>query len=105
VRVAPELEGKAPAGAVLFVIARRGSPGPPLAVKRIESPRLPLDFEIGPDDRMIQSMPFAGPVQLTARLDADGNATSRSPGDLQGSAPEAVEPGATGVAIVLGEQL
>jgi hypothetical protein len=104
-RLAPELEGQAPAGAVLFLIARRGAAGPPLAVKRIEAPRFPLDFEIGPADRMIQSMPFEGPVLLTARLDSDGNASSRSPGDLQGAAPEAVEPGAIGVAILLGERL
>jgi hypothetical protein len=51
---------------------------------------------------MIQAMPFAGPVELTARIDGDGNATSRSPGDLTGTAPGGpVQPGATGVVIVL----
>ena len=35
---------------------------------------------------MIKSRPFVGPLQITARLDADGNATSRTPGDLQGTA-------------------
>jgi hypothetical protein len=104
-RVAPELAGKLPSGAVLFLIARRGAAGPPLAVKRIEAPSFPLDFEIGPDDRMIASMPFTGPVLLTARLDSDGNATSRTPGDLQGSAAEPVEPGASGVSITLGERI
>jgi hypothetical protein len=104
-RVAAEHEGRLPSGAVLFLIARRGSAGPPLAVKRIDAPRFPLDFEIGPDDRMIASIPFSGPVQLTARLDSDGNATSRTPGDLQGSAPEPVEPGAAGVEITLSEKL
>jgi hypothetical protein len=103
--LAPELEGELPSGAVLFLIARTGAGGPPLAVKRIEAPRFPLDFEIGPADRMIQSVPFAGPVRLSARLDSDGNATSRTPGDLQGAASEAVEPGATGVSIVLAEKI
>jgi len=104
-RVAPELASAQPAGAVLFLIARRNAPGPPVAVKRIEAPRFPLDFEIGPDDRMIKSMPFAGPLQLTARLDSDGNATSRTPGDLQGVAHAAVAPGETGVELVLDERL
>ena len=105
VTIAPELVARAPAGAVLFVIARRGPTGPPLAVKRVEAPKFPVEFEIGPADRMIQAMPFAGPMQLSARLDADGNATSRTAGDLQGAAPGPVDPGARGVEIVLGEVL
>jgi cytochrome c-type biogenesis protein CcmH len=92
-------------GAVLFIIARRGDAGPPLAVKRIPSPRFPLDFTLGPEDRMIQAMPFVGPLQISARLDADGNATTRAPGDLQGSAEGSVEPGATGVAVLIDEAL
>ena len=104
-RIAPELVAAQPAGAVLFLIARSEAAGPPLAVKRIEAPRFPLDFEIGPDDRMLKSMPFAGPVRLTARLDADGNATSRTPGDLQGVVKTPVSPGASGVELVLDERL
>jgi hypothetical protein len=90
---------------VLFVIARAGSAGPPLAVVRIVGPRFPVEFEIGPGDRMIQTLPFVGPLRLTARLDADGNATTRSPGDLQGAAPGSVSPGTTGVEVVLDEVL
>jgi hypothetical protein len=104
-RLAPELEGAQPSGAVLFLIARTATAGPPLAVKRIETPRFPLDFEIGPADRMLASVPFAGNVLLTARLDADGNATSRTPGDLQGAADQPVSPGASGVEIVLDQKL
>jgi hypothetical protein len=105
IEVAPALEARIPAGAVLFLVARRSDAGPPLAVKRIADPRFPLDFSIGPGDRMIQSMPFAGPIHLSARLDADGNATTRAPGDLQGSAPASHEPGDTGVSIVIDEVL
>jgi hypothetical protein len=104
-RLAPELEAAQPSGGVLFLIARTATPGPPLAVKRIEAPRFPLDFEIGPDDRMLASVPFTGPLLLTARLDSDGNATSRTPGDLQGGAADAVSPGASGVEIVLDQKL
>ena len=104
-RVAPELAAAQPGGAVLFLIARGDAPGPPVAVKRIESPSFPLEFEIGPDDRMLKTLPFAGPLHLMARLDADGNATSRTPGDLQGVLSGAVSPGASGVELVLDERI
>jgi cytochrome c-type biogenesis protein CcmH len=105
VTVAEALSDRVPAGAVLFLIARSAESGPPLAVRRIDSPRFPLDFTIGPDDRMIASMPFAGPIRLTVRVDSDGNVTTRSPGDLQGAAEGGFHPGDTGVALVLDESL
>ncbi|HYB12562.1 MAG TPA: hypothetical protein VEG67_03775 [Myxococcota bacterium] len=105
VTIAPELQTRAPKGAVLFLMARRGSSGPPTAVKRIANPTFPLEFELGPEDRMIQAMPWSGPLQLTARLDSDGNATTRSPGDLQGSAPDPANPGDAQVHIVLDQVL
>ena len=105
VTVSDELAGRVPAGAVLFLIARRGDSGPPLAVKRVAQPRFPLEFSLGPEDRMLQTLPFAGELRITARLDADGNAMSRQPGDLEGRAPGAVSPGATGVAVVLDEAI
>lgn len=106
VTLAPEVERKVPAGAILFVIARgEQGGGPPLAVKRIASPKFPLEFSLGPGDRMIQQMPFVGPLQLSARLDADGNAMTRAPGDLQGAADAPAKPGDAGVAIVIDEVL
>jgi len=106
VSLSPELARKAPAGAILFIIARGGQQaGPPLAVKRIESPKFPVEFSLGPDDRMIKQMPFVGPIQLSARLDADGNAMTRAPGDLQGQAPDAHQPGDTGIAITIDQAL
>jgi cytochrome c-type biogenesis protein CcmH len=101
----PSLAGRVPPHATLFVIARRGDAGPPLAVKRVPDPTFPYDFEIGPDDRMIRQMPFAVPIQLSARLDADGNATTRSPGDLQGSARSVANPGDSNVEIVIDQAL
>ena len=72
---------------------------------RVREPRFPLPFEIGPEDRMIQSIPFEGPLLLSARVDGDGNATSREPGDLQGQATDPVEPGATGVTVQIDQRL
>jgi len=105
VRLAPALEGRVPANATLFVIARGAAGGAPVAVKRVPAAALPLEFELGPADRMLDTIPFAGPLQLLARLDADGNASTRTPGDLQGAAAAPVGPGATGVEILLDELL
>jgi hypothetical protein len=53
----------------------------------------------------LKTLPFAGPLHLMARLDADGNATSRTPGDLQGATAGSVSPGASGVELVLDERI
>lgn len=105
VRLAPGLEGRAPPGAVLFVIARSAAAGPPAAVLRLPQPRFPLRWEIGPAQRMIQGTPFAGPFALSARLDSDGNATTRGAEDLSGRAAGRHFPGDAGIEIVLGEAL
>jgi hypothetical protein len=105
IRVADALRDRVRSGAVLFLIARSGAAGPPLAVQRIADPRFPLEFALGPEHRMIQTLPFAGELQLSARLDTDGDAGSRTPGDLSGKATHAHAPGATGVELVLDEVL
>ena len=105
VQVDPALGDARPARPTLFIIARRAAGGPPLAVKRVADPSFPLEFRLGPEDRMIQQMPFAGPLTLSARLDGDGDAISRSQGDLQGSAEGQFEPGAAGIVITLDERL
>jgi hypothetical protein len=103
--LAPDLAGRVPPGAVLFVIARTAPSGPPLAVVRVASRSFPARFSIGPDDRMIQSMPFAGEIQLSAYVDADGNAVTRSPGDLQGTTETPNAPGDRGVRLLIDEVL
>jgi hypothetical protein len=103
--LAPDLAGRVPPGAVLFVIARTAPTGPPLAVVRVASRSFPVRFSIGPDDRMIQSMPFAGEIQLSAYVDADGNAVTRSPGDLQGTTETPNAPGDRGVRLLIDEAI
>lgn len=97
---------KPPDGATLFVIARNAGAvgGPPLAAQRIPATGFPASFSIGPENVMIPSMRFEGDIQLTARLDSDGNAMTRTPGDLQGTAAKSVQPGGR-VDIVLDEQI
>ena len=90
-----------PASGVVFVIARPQAGGPPLAVKRLTPAGFPLRFEIGAADAMIAGRPFAGPMRLTARIDADGDPLTRSPADVAGEWADPVEPGETGVVVVL----
>jgi len=103
--LAPELAGRVPPGAMLFVIARTAQTGPPLAVVRVANPNFPQRFSIGPDDRMIQSMPFAGDIQISVRVDADGNVMTRSPGDLQGGSAISHAPGDRGVTLLIDQVL
>jgi hypothetical protein len=74
-------------------------------VKKISAPKFPLQFSIGPDDRMVKAMPFAGPLTLTARFDGDGNAATREAGDLQGALDGTVAPGVRGLILTLDELL
>jgi hypothetical protein len=105
IRIAGDLAERVPSGAVLFLIARTGDAGPPTAVRRIAKPDFPLEFSIGPADRMIAALPFTGPFQLVARVDADGNAMTRNPGDLQGEAVGRFAPGDADIEIVIDEVL
>lgn len=104
VSVAENIVAGAPANGTVFVIVRMaGTPdrGPPLAVKKIDQPVLPVRFEIGPGDIMLQGMPWIGPFDVYVRLDADGNAMTRAPGDLELSAPVAAKPGEKALKLVL----
>jgi hypothetical protein len=103
--LAPELAERVPRGAVVFVIARTSGTGPPVAAKRISAPEFPLAFELGPEDRMAHDMPYEGPFQLTARVDADGDAATRTAGDLRGVSEGNHSPGATGITILIDEIL
>jgi len=103
--LAPDLVGRVPPGAVLYVVARTAKGGPPLAVLRVADPSFPMRFSIGPDDRMNQSMPFAGELLITVRVDADGNAMTRNPGDLQGVSETPNVPGDRGITLLIDEVL
>ncbi|HSF58408.1 MAG TPA: hypothetical protein VLD83_10075, partial [Candidatus Binatia bacterium] len=76
--------------------------GPPLAVKKIERPVFPLSYSLGPENVMMQGVSFAGSVAISARLDKDGNPTTRQPGDLTGAyKKDSVAVGSKNVDIVL----
>ena len=84
----------------LFIFARPEGvdAGPPLAVKRHSVFQFPFEFDIGQLNTMMEGSQFEGAMNLTARLDQDGNRKS-SPGDLEGKIQ--ITAGQKGVQLVL----
>ena len=66
---------------MLFIFLRTDAPGPPAAVRRIDNPVFPIDLSLDDGDSML-GRPLPDEGTLSARLDADGNASTRDPGDL-----------------------
>ena len=89
----------APPGAVLFVNLRIvAGAGPPSAVKRIDSPTFPLEITLDANDAMpgLEGRPLPASGVVSARLDGDGNASTRDP-----SEPSAQADAALGEAVTL----
>jgi hypothetical protein len=84
----------------LFIFARPEGvdAGPPLAVKRHSIFQFPFEFDIGQLNTMMEGSQFEGAMNLTARLDQDGNRKS-SPGDVEGKIQ--ITAGQKGVQLVL----
>ena len=100
VRISEGLKNKMPENAVLFLFVRNlnAKRGPPLAVQRLPKVEIPLKFLLGPQDIMIPGTPFDGPMLLTGRIDADGDARVGA-GDIEGFVK--VKPGDKNVELFL----
>jgi hypothetical protein len=99
----PALRGQV-TGGVLFLIVREAGveTGPPLAVQRIVPTSFPLRFQIGEDDSMTgDSLPEE--VRVEARLDSDGDPSTRSPSDPRAGA-DPVSLGTSDLALVLRQE-
>lgn len=85
IQLAPALASRVPAQAALFVIARRGEGGPPLAVVRRPVGAWPIAITMSDADAMLPgtSLATGGPVRLIARISSSGEPTARS-GDPYG---------------------
>ena len=104
ITIDPKLKANIDSNAALFIIARPagGAGGPPLAVKKIDRPTFPLDYTLSQENVMMQGMPFTGKINLTVRLDKDGNPVTRIPGDMTGDYKKnPVEVGAKNVDVVI----
>lgn len=69
---------------IVYVIARGGEAGHPVAVKRIETNAFPLTIEFGTADTMMGAA-LPDKLRLEARLDSDGDAGTTDPSDPRGS--------------------
>lgn len=83
--VAPSLAGKVPRGATLFVIARRGEGGPPLAVVRRAAGAWPQRISMTDANAMLPGVSLAsgGALKVIARVSSSGQPVAVS-GDLFG---------------------
>jgi tetratricopeptide (TPR) repeat protein len=90
-----------PPGGVLFVIARHKgvTRGPPAATKRMLAQSFPVSFILD-ESNVMMGGPFPDEVDLSVRLDADGDAMTKEAADLNGSAGT-VKAGTTNVVIEL----
>ncbi|MBM4292415.1 MAG: hypothetical protein FJ138_14095 [Deltaproteobacteria bacterium] len=92
ITIKPELLGTLKAGSVMFVIVRRydpnGGQGMLLASTKIgdvSAATFPKPFVVQQKDSMMGA-PLAGQVVVSARVDQDGDAISKQPGDIVGNA-------------------
>jgi len=85
IALSPGMAERVTASSQLFVIARRGESGPPLAVVRRPVGAWPLDLEISDADAMLPGIQLAGggPIRLIARISQQGQPIAAS-GDLFG---------------------
>jgi cytochrome c-type biogenesis protein CcmH len=83
--IAQGLAGRARPGTAMFVIARHGDGGPPIAVVRHSVGAWPVNVTMSDADAMLPgtSLTGGGPLRIVARISAGGQPTATS-GDLYG---------------------
>jgi len=105
VDIAPALKSRLAKTDVLFLFARPGQSGPPVAAIRASAGQLPLEFELDDSTAMNPGNALSQhkQVMLVARLSKSGNPMAQ-PGDLEGRAL-GVKVGANGVKLVIDQVL
>src|SRR5262249_58448279 len=99
------VKDKIAAGDTIFVVARKyeegaTGPGTPLAVRKLTAGKFPLPFALDSRDAMLAGTQLAGKVVVTVRVDKDGDAISKNPGDVTGQS-KPVEPPQKNVVVSL----
>lgn len=107
IALADAVKDKAPKGATLFIMARiEGmTAGPPVLVKRVSDVTLPYSFTLAQGDLMMQAATLPERLSLQARLDQDGDAMTKVPGDITGASKEGFKIGASNVDVALDQVL
>ncbi len=87
----------------LFIIARKSNQvgGPPLAVKRMDDPVLPIGFQLSQANLMITSNVFEGELSVAAKWSQSGQPLDSTEGDLETSAPLIVDCNAKEIQLIL----
>jgi hypothetical protein len=84
-----KLKDKVKTGDTIFIVVRAegtgGAPGQVLAVQRVEAKTFPMPFQIDSRDAMVAGTQMKAPVVLSVRVDKDGDAMSKNPGDVTGT--------------------
>ena len=101
VDIAPALKSRLAATDVLFLFARPGESGPPVAAIRATAGKFPMEFELNDSMAMNPGNTLSQHKQvvLVARVSKSGNPMSQA-GDFEGMVQN-VKVGATGVKIVI----
>ena len=91
IKIHEKAKARASAGTSLFVVVKRadasGQPvGMALAVDKLTWTGNDLTFELTEKQAMVAGTELTGEVVVTARYDQDGDAISKDPGDIVGSA-------------------
>jgi cytochrome c-type biogenesis protein CcmH len=99
--IAPALKSRLAASDVLFIFARAGQGGPPVAALRSSAGQLPMEFELNDSMAMnpANTLSQHPQVSLVARVSKSGSPMGQA-GDLEGTVP-VVKVGAAGVKIVI----
>ena len=105
VDIAPALKSRLKETDVLFLFARPGQSGPPVAAIRGRAGQFPLEFELDDSTAMNPGNPLSQhkQVMLVARVSKSGNPMAQ-PGDLEGRTL-GVKVGAVGVKLVIDQVL
>ncbi len=99
VRLAPDLNGRFPSGATLFVIARDPKERTvPLAAVKLKPEAFPARFTITEADSMTGT-PLPREAELLAKLSESGTVASSSPNDLEAK-PVSVKAGSPAVLVL-----
>ena len=103
-----QLKDKVKVGSTLYIIVRRdegeGKKGMMIAAKKIPvtgPDMFPHSYTITGRDVMMAGTALAGNVRVSARVDQDGDALSKQPGDVTGAAPKAAKVGEKAVNVAL----
>jgi hypothetical protein len=98
IKIDPKLKDQVKPGDVIFLVARQFDPsgvqGPPLAVRKLTAGSFPLNFSLDSRDAMLVGTKLSGKVVITARVDKDGDAMTKNPGDVIGQSKAVVPPNA-----------